>query len=229
MLDIISRNTARYKKGTKSEKGKVARDILSEVMSIGARFLKRVEGENGSGKWQVCNHHDALQKVCHGIRDTISNIEGKHTLISQGQKEKPTIEKEGPLGDSPRPGQDMSRDYKVSDTDGDNSKSHISRQSFCGTMESQYVAKGEDYSLGGPKREVLGREVGREGETTVDTKTDATEPHASRPQHLMLAGQQRPFPQFSPEEQAALLDRAARMTPAELLLWRERELRLRYL
>eukprot|EP00934_Nitzschia_sp_Nitz4_P007992 Nitzschia sp. Nitz4//scaffold111_size72815//20200//23123//NITZ4_005783-RA/size72815-snap-gene-0.97-mRNA-1//1//CDS//3329533159//7982//frame0 len=75
MLQIISFNTARYRQGSKAAKGKVARDVLAEIQSIGARFLKRED--NKSNRWVVCDQREALQKVCHGIRDTISNIENK--------------------------------------------------------------------------------------------------------------------------------------------------------
>lgn len=57
----------------------IAREVLMQVQSNGARFLKRKEGDET--KWEICEFNEALQKVCHGIRDTISTMGSKvHTF-----------------------------------------------------------------------------------------------------------------------------------------------------
>lgn len=88
MWEIIRDNSGRYKLGTKFVKGQIARDILFEIQSNGARFLKRKEG--GKSLWEVCPVNDALLKVSHGIRDAIrddslkTNLEGKK--VEKGRK-----------------------------------------------------------------------------------------------------------------------------------------------
>ncbi len=73
MLQIISENTQRYKTSSKKEKGIITREILVAVQSNGARFLKRTD----DGDWEVARPQEALQKVCHGIRDYIASGEGE--------------------------------------------------------------------------------------------------------------------------------------------------------
>jgi hypothetical protein len=75
MLGIIHQNKARYKAGTKLEKGQIAREIMAEVQSNGARFLRRKEEDNTL--WELCDYSEALNKVCHGIRDSLCNHELK--------------------------------------------------------------------------------------------------------------------------------------------------------
>ena len=81
MLQIIMDCTTRYKAGSKSEKGIIAREVLMEVQSNGARFLKRKEGDES--KWEICEFNEALQKVCHGIRDTISTMGSKGNSLKK--------------------------------------------------------------------------------------------------------------------------------------------------
>jgi len=76
MSDIFHANMDRYQNASRSEKTFVTRSVLDELLSNGARFLKRIDGKEDL--WEKIGPADALNKVGHGIRDLLSaREEGK--------------------------------------------------------------------------------------------------------------------------------------------------------
>jgi hypothetical protein len=65
MLQTIHGNKERYSNAKRQNKRNVAGEVLDGILETGARFLKRVEGEE---YWEEATRSAALDKVSHAIR-----------------------------------------------------------------------------------------------------------------------------------------------------------------
>jgi len=203
MLQIISNNTKRYKASSKKEKGIITREILVEVQSNGARFLKRTV----DGGWEVARPEEALQKVCHGIRDYIASGEGEGNVTKQKDNDASSQQ----FASSPSGHLDTQ------------SASHASRTS------AEVVESGLNRYLVGGQERWGGNRMSTEQASSVPLHYVLAAHQQAEAEAAAVAAATSGFHKLTPEEKLILLHGSSRLTPAETLLLREHQLQRRFL
>lgn len=197
MLQIISDYTKRYKTSSKKEKGIITREILEAVQSNGARFLKRTS----DGAWEVARPQEALQKVCHGIRDYIASGEGE--AIYTKQKGRDVAPPEVATSSDPQLNTLPTRNAQGSSPEVLQSGLH------------RYLMSGQD-GWGGSRMSV-------DQITGVPLHYVLAAHQQAEAEAAAVAAAHGGLRKLSPEEQLYLLHGGARLTQAETILLRERE------
>lgn len=201
MLQIISENTKRYKASSKKEKGVITREILVAVQSNGARFLKRTD----NGGWEVARPEEALQKVCHGIRDYIASGEG------EGNYKQKDNDGSSQFATSPSTHLDAL------------STSHASRAS------AEVVESGLNRYLGGGQERWGGNRMPADQASGVPLHYVLAAHQQAEAEAAAVAAATSSFHKLTPEEALILLHGSSRLTPSEALLLREHQLQRRFL
>lgn len=202
MLQIISENTKRYKASSKKEKGVITREILVAVQSNGARFLKRTD----NGGWEVARPEEALQKVCHGIRDYIASGEGEGNNTKQKDSDVSSQ-----FATSPS--------YQLETA----SASHASRTS------AEVVESGLNRYLVGGQEHWGGNRIPADHASGVPLHYVLAAHQQAEAEAAAVAAATNSFHKLTPEETLILLHGSSRLTPAETLLLREHQLQRRFL
>ena len=249
MQQIIGECTTRYQGCSKLGKSRVVREVIAEIQSNGARFLKRMD-ENGTG-WGIVSPGEALQKVSHGIRDYMASL--KITPEERSRKRKKY--KLDSMSRSPSPDeQSLAKKASV--------KSDPPRKRNESSPSISAVRERDEITFPGSSRKATAPELGpqNQGRSYYDSfglsgqgalqgrggqghVAAGMVRHSGVPYQVLMAARQGgeseaaiaagvgPGHRFSHEEHPMLLQAGnPSMTPAEqLIMLRRRELQRRYM
>jgi hypothetical protein len=163
--------------------------------------LKRTE----NGGWEVARHEEALQKVCHGIRDFIASGEGEGNHAKQKDNDGSSTQ----FATSPSAPVDTLSASHASRTSAEVGETGLNRYSAGG--QERWGGNRMPTASSVPLHYVLAAHQQAEAEAAA------------------VAAATSSFHKLTPEETLVLLHGSSRLTPAETLLLREHQLHRRFL